>query len=339
MSNQGYKRKQPDSARDNTPKQKRNNTDWRDKDSQNKRGRLRVALANIEKMDTASLTELQVAIENMNNKSNYKPDIIGLTETWENTHEKVDYLLKGYSYIGKPRERRANTNRDTGGTCLWVIDDMANQCSKVTPKVNHPDILWIQIVTRTQTTYVAVVYSRPKDLVNHKLILTTLEKNNEQYSTSGKVVIIGDLNSRIAEVGKNGPYERELVSMLKNTGMAPLVASKAVISRDEQWTFVGRMGGRSINDYILINHQDRHGCTYAVHPGVNLQGQHRLLTCTLPYTKGKDGFEWGTAERSTFDWSDEGIRAYKILLEKSYPSSALAAFKKTAPESQTKEDA
>ena len=282
--------------------------------------------------------ELQIAIVNMDNKSNYRPDIIGLTETWENAHEKADYLLEGYSYIGNPIERRAGTNRDTGGTGIWIADSMANQCSRVTPETPHPDILWIQIVSRTQTTHVAVVYSRPKDLVNHKLILNTLEKNKTQYSASGKVVIIGDLNSRISENRKHGPYERALESMLKNTGMGPLLASGPVIARDEHWTFVGRMGGRSINDYILIDHQDRQSCTYAVHAEVNLQGQHRLLTCTLPYKKGEDGFEWGTAERSTFDWSDEGIREYKNLLKKSYPSSSLANLMNTSP-NQTKEGA
>ena len=215
---------------------------------------------------------------------------------------------------------------------------MSNQCSRVTPKVTHSDILWIQIVSRTQTTCVAVVYSRPKDLANHKLIMSTLEKNKEQYSASGKVVIIGDLNSRTEESRKHGPYERALVSMIKSTGMPPLHASKTVIDLDEHWTFAGRAGGRSINDYILIDHQDSQNSTYAVHPEVNLQGQHRLLAFTLPYKKGEDGFEWGTAERTSFDWSDEGIRAYKNLLEKSYPSSSLTALL-NASSTRTEEDA
>ena len=45
----------------------------------------------------------------------------------------------------------------------------------MTPNKAHPDILWIQIVSKKLTTYVGVVYSRPKDLENHQSIMNTLE--------------------------------------------------------------------------------------------------------------------------------------------------------------------
>ena len=319
-------------------------TDWRhaSRGSQVNKRSLSLALANIEKMDSASLMELQVAIQNMSNKSSFKPDIIALTETWEDKLEKIDHLLEGYSFISNPIERRKGATRGTGGTGFWVADAIANQCSKVTPEVTHPDILWTQFVSGKHTTYVAVIYSRPKDLTNHQLLMMTLEKNREQYAAAGKVVIMGDFNSRIAyeleEPRKHGPYERAMVGMLKVTGMEPLKASKAVVNRNGHWTFVGRAAGRSIIDYILVDNQDRGQCTYAVHPEINLQGQHRLLSCTLPYERTEDGFEWGIAERTTFDWSDEGVLAYKTKLENEYPASSLATLMAKSAK-QTKEDA
>ena len=131
-------------------------------------------LANIEDMNTASLIELQYALTTMNNKNGFSPSLILLTETWECKLSRTEPQLKGYRYIGKPIDRLPQATRAHGGTGVWVKTTIANQCSVINPTKSNQNILWIQMIDENNTTYVAVVYSRPGQPKEHQEIMKTL---------------------------------------------------------------------------------------------------------------------------------------------------------------------
>jgi hypothetical protein len=284
-----------------------------------------IAFANIEKMDQASLIELDTALRDLA-KHNIVPTLIGLSETWENVDAKVSHKLFGYTYIGKPIKRNPGATRDHGGTGAWILNSMFNQCSTVETKKQHRDILWVQLMDAENTTYIAVVYSRPKDPTNHARIMATLEHNYAELSQTGRVVIVGDMNARITRTTRKtesryGEYEERMLRMMNTTGLRPLVASEDAIAKDEHWTFAGRNGGKSINDYMFVEQKAIQGSAYQVHQHINLQSQHRLMTATLPYVHNEDSEGWGAQDQLTYKWDEEGIRKYQRIIIAKYKSS------------------
>ena len=291
---------------------------------------IRLAFANIEKMDGASLLELSEALIELKDKYKFVPLLILLAETWENKDANMKYELAGYTYVGKPITRSPGATRDHGGTGAWIQDSIFPQCSTVETEKQHKDILWIQMVDRQNTTYVAVVYSRPKDDLNHGKIMTTLEHNYAELSKIGRVVITGDINARITKTTRNvtrhyGPYENRLMTMLTSTGLRPLVANTKTIRMDEHWTFVGRCGGRSINDYILVEPPALEKTTYVVHQGINLQSQHRLMTAALPYEYNEEVEGWGAQDKLKYTWDEENIKHYQSVVMERYTVSKLGS--------------
>ena len=302
-------------------------TDFRNDAFKNiKRMFIRLAFTNIEKMDEASLLELHAALKELKERYKFVPTLILLAETWESMNAHKEYGLQGYTYIGKPIARNPGTTRDHGGTGVWVRNSIFSQCSTVETEKQHKDIMWLQMVDKQNTTYVAVVYSRPNDVVNHTKIMTTLEHNYAELSKTGRVVKTGDINTRITRTTRRidshyGKYEHRLLTMMTKTGLRPLVANNATIRRDEHWTFVGRNGGRSINDYIFVEPSVLMKTTYMVHQSMNLQSQHRLMTATLPYEYSEEGEGWGAQDRLTYEWKEESIKLYQNEIMERYESS------------------
>lgn len=85
---------------------------------------IRLALANIEKMDDASLLELHIALEELKIKHKFVPQLVLLSETWENKDAQKHYELPNYTYIGKPITRNPGSTRDHGGTGVWIPPHM-----------------------------------------------------------------------------------------------------------------------------------------------------------------------------------------------------------------------
>ena len=277
--------------------------------------KMSLALSNIEKMDDSSLLELHCALQQFK-KTGFVPTVIPVTETWEIPEAHATYELPGYRYIGKPIEQPPLATRGVGGTGIWIKEEFFPQCSVVPVKRNHKDIMWIQLIDSTSTTYVAVVYSHPKDIPNHKAIMAALQHNYTELSPAGRIVITGDLNSRITQTtrgvaSKYGPYENLLLDMMSATGLRPLTASKAIIDKNEHWTFLNREGGRSINDYILVEPAAVAGATYTVHQGINLQSCHRLITATLPHHHTQENISWGADDHIKGEWGEEGRNKYE----------------------------
>jgi hypothetical protein len=283
---------------------------------------IKLAFANIENMDTASLLELDIALQELKTK-HITPTFIGVAETWESLTAHKIYKLHGYTYIGKPIARNRTATRDHGGTGAWILNSMFSQCSVVETKKQHKDILWIQMVDKYNTTYIAVVYSHPDDPLNHTQIMSTLKINYEELSVTGRVVMMGDLNTHITRTthgvdSRYGEYENKLLAMMDSTGMSPLTANDEALKRNEHWTYLGRNGGRSVNDYILVQPSAVGSSTYGVHHKHNLRSQHRLMTASLPYTHSETTEGWGTQDCLKSEWTDNDIDQYKDEIMKRY---------------------
>ncbi len=209
---------------------------------------MRLTFANIEKMNDVSLLELDTAPQNLKASHRMTPILIGLAETWESISAHKAYKLPGYTYIGKPIKRNPGATRDHGGTGAWILDSIFDQCSVVDTKKQHQDVMWLQMVDKHSTTYIAVVYSRPPDkktgsTANQAAIMSTLEHNHAELSRNGRVVIMGDFNARITRTtrkteSKYGVYENRLLDMMDRTGLRPLVATTETMMRNEHWTCV-----------------------------------------------------------------------------------------------------
>jgi hypothetical protein len=193
---------------------------------------------------------------------------------------------------------------------------------------NHTDILWLQLVDSKITKYVAVVYSKPDDTVGHKKIMAALRLNYAELSPAGNVVIMGDFNAKITRitagtVSNYGPYENSLMDLLSATGLAPLTASRRAVKRNEHWTYLGRNGGRSVNDYILVEEGLSQGAIYMVHQHINLQSGHRLMTATLAITHTKEAVGWGVDDQLRYKWDVEGARTYTHMAAEAYARSGI----------------
>ena len=134
-------------------------------------------------MDDSSLLELHCALQQFK-KTGFVPTVIPVTETWEIPEAHTTYELPGYRYIGKPIEQSPLATRGVGGTGIWIKEEFFPQCSVVPVKRNHKDIMWIQLIDSTSTTYVAVVYSHPKDIPNHKAIMAALQHQSNTTTPS-----------------------------------------------------------------------------------------------------------------------------------------------------------
>jgi hypothetical protein len=239
---------------------------------------LHLAYANMEGMNGKEEEILRETdrLENM-------PDIIAATETWEDIEATGPKSMEGYTWIGNPIEKNPGATRNHGGTGAWVRNKVLNRVSKLNAKHHHKDIMWLKVIGNRRVMYIAVIYSNPRNIDNHKLILETMRKNEEHLEKTGAVVAVGDFNSRLNEItgDKNkhpSNYDRAMRSFLNKSNLEA-ATNEGQIREEKHWTFIGRQGGRSVNDYLLAPTGTVRN--YKVHQDVNFGSQHRLITASL----------------------------------------------------------
>ena len=131
-------------------------------------------------------------------------------------------------------------------------------------------------------------------------------------------MIAGDFNAHLTRITHRvepkrpyGPYENQLTQLMSTTGLRALTASDESIAKGQHWTYKGRNAGEEVVDYILIEPGAKEKATYAVHQEFNLQGTHRLITATIPYTHQDGGIYWGKHTDPKYTWDEEGIKRYQ----------------------------
>jgi hypothetical protein len=217
-----------------------------------------------------------------------------------------------YTWIGKPIQKNAGATRTHGGTGAWVRNKLLNRVSRMQVNHQHKDILWLKVIGNRQVMYIAVVYSNPKNINNHKLILKTMRNNEEELAKSGTVVVVGDFNSRLNEMTGDrnkhpSNYDRAMRAFLAESKLVA-ATNETQIKQGEHWTFVGRSAGRSVNDYLLAPK----GLTlnYRVHQDVNFGSQHRMITASLLITHSAAQWQWGTKASFKCTWDETTTSAY-----------------------------
>ena len=271
-----------------------------------------VAFTNLENMDRpGTLEELHAEASN----SKRPPLVIGAAETWERIEKDHNYILPGYVWVGKPRQR------DRGGVGFWVSRRITHRVTTVTVKDDNEAILWIKVIGDVNVLYIAVVYSRPNQLKEHAKLLKTLHKNVSVLSKLGDVLVMGDFNSKRDEctysTTNNDPktlshgvatYERLLAKFVVDSYLLKLINKNInQIENDTNHTNYTKESGTVI-DYILTNKLHDRG-NYKVHREVSLQSSHRYLTYTCTFVPPTAQWCWGKEYNRKTDWEKASVKA------------------------------
>ena len=249
-----------------------------------------------------------IELGNTIKKNGSRPmDFLGCNETWEN--ESHNFKLNSHKWIGKP------SNRERAGIGFWVNKKLASCCAIPDFLTPHPDILWLQFITKQGVYFLAVFYSQPGEeeerLNAHKAILDCLTQNLVELDGIGLPIILGDSNSDLIK-HKNRPRSVEFKNFCSAAKMVPL--KDLAIKQSETWSFCGPMG-MSTPDHILIpkTEKDSFG-NFKINQGISCGSDHRLLSVVLQGGMAQDENIWGTPSQSTTIWEKEEIKIFQDSL-------------------------
>ena len=130
-------------------------------------------------------------------------DIIGLTET----HDTGDGIceLDGYKSFQSNRPKSEKANKGSGGVAILVKNDVKRGCTFY--KSASTDICWLRLNKQffkiDTDIFVGVVYVSPRNSTysSRQNIETwdVLEKEVEKFMGDGKIILLGDFNTRIGD--------------------------------------------------------------------------------------------------------------------------------------------
>ena len=256
-------------------------------------------------------------IEHILSKIKQKPKIIGVSETHFRFKDTTDPApITDYTWRGKASH---NVSRGTG---FWIHDSISAMCDIVADqglKHVHPDIHWIYMSTATTTIYFAIVYSHPKDPVNHKAILNSLSKNITHLSNKGRVIIMGDFNARCptitGDIGTN-TYTQPMLDFITNNNMQVLSNSQQ-IAKGQHLSFQGPIGA-SAPDYIMTPRGHIGPYQYKVANHLHFGSWHKPIQASFMFPEVTTE-TWGELTHSKTEWDDKSIIKYNNKLKELLP--------------------
>jgi hypothetical protein len=178
-------------------------------------------------------------------------------------------------------------------------------------------IMWLQILTKKEALFIAVVYVSPNNLEDLREVLENVETNLPLLTKCGKVVIMGDLNGRMGNVtGDKITNERGrmIKKLSKNMGVK-IVRAK----QDKKWTFYSKVKGESIIDLILLREGDKHSVSnYMVHKNISFGSDHRLVTFDWNLWDSElfESKAWPEEIKKVINWSESNIQEYQVNLKR-----------------------
>ena len=156
--------------------------------------------------------------------------------------------MKDYTWIGKPR------GDARGGVGFWIHNKILTRISLTETEDKNPSIMWIKFVGDKSTLHMAIVYSRPDKIMEHKQIITTLDANVTELEQSGAILISGDFNSKLTHLSnqgranyKLGTYEHttwKFIAKHEKTAPEHVAACQIRGRSDTPWDFQ-HMAGQS----------------------------------------------------------------------------------------------
>ena len=199
-------------------------------------------------------------------------DLCGATDT-RNNNERYKMLISGmedsFHCITKIRKNRKAGDHGSGG--LAIVVRKGRGIPKLAKAKGSDEILWIEMEGMGQKIFVAVVYLVPNKSSRYKYNGDTrreLEEDILRFKKDGLVVVLGDLNSRIADsqpsdgVVKNNTRENKdkklndngkaWIRLTRNTDMVTLTGLFGVAD----YTCFNEQGN-SVPDHICIDRRNK----------------------------------------------------------------------------------
>ena len=130
-----------------------------------------------------------------------KYDINILLETWKGTNS--DCNIPDFNVIQKCRKKKERSKRYSGGIIIFYKSYLKNAIHELRDATESPNRLWVKIDKEyfglLKDLYICACYIPPSSSSHYDDDFIKLESEISQFSNTGNLLIIGDLNSRIAE--------------------------------------------------------------------------------------------------------------------------------------------
>lgn len=149
----------------------------------------------------------------------HKIDVLTLTETQFPKGKKIKF--KNYKTFWGYSDHPEPGVRAKGGVAIIIKNNkFEDTFESFKPKKTHKNIIWIRWTTKTQDLYIAAVYSTPGKPSEHTKLLDILEDNMKEIGKEANIILTGDLNSSLLEVGgKTNPYGDELQRRIESNNL------------------------------------------------------------------------------------------------------------------------
>ena len=127
-------------------------------------------------------------------------DFLGIVETW--THQDSPISLPGYKHFHQPAKKLKKKGRRSGGILVYYKDTFDNGV-KLMSQYDYG--IWLKLDKNFFGTefdlYLAVIYIKPKTpTFDPEDTFLKLKLDIAKFSSSGKVILTGDFNSRTGKL-------------------------------------------------------------------------------------------------------------------------------------------
>jgi hypothetical protein len=247
-------------------------------------------------------------------------DVLTLTETWLERGAKHN-ILPDYWEFWKHAIPQEKSVRGKGGLGILIHKRHAVHFNKFYPKKEHENILWVRWRTHSKDLYIAAIYSTPGDLASHKEILSTLELNVKEIGPDADIMLTGDLNSHLSDIGgKTNTYGQDLQNCLEANHWEPILPPTGE-PVNKHFSFERKSKNKSVRsspDHLILipaRHKGLRASPRVTHQKIRFGSDHCFLLTTLNARTTRNTQIWEQDPRSRVNWSPERIIRQRSLTE------------------------
>ncbi|CAG2188723.1 unnamed protein product [Mytilus edulis] len=134
--------------------------------------------------------------------NNIKSDINILLETWKGECE--EFKVKGFNLISKCRKKKKGSRRYSGGIIIYIRKEYMKGISYLKDASLSENRLWLKVdkyfFGLSDDIYICASYIPPVSSTHFENDFIMLDHELSTLSNRGKILVIGDLNSRTGEL-------------------------------------------------------------------------------------------------------------------------------------------
>ena len=128
-------------------------------------------------------------------------DIIILIETWKGATE--EFIIPGYNVISKVRKKRKKARRYSGGIIVSIKKQYFKGITYLQHATNSQNRMWLKLdkyfFGLQEDIYICALYIPPLASTHYDNDLISIENESCSFANKGKIILIGDFNSRTAD--------------------------------------------------------------------------------------------------------------------------------------------